>query len=403
MTLEFKTQYLKAIRTRYFNGSKKRKTEILNELCAVTAYSRKHAIRVLSTGHITGKKSSGRTRAFSKEAKTHLQKLWHLMGRICSKKMVSAIPIWLEYYEREDFTFEIREELMQMSSSTIDRYLKTYKRQFARRKRTGTRRSKKFKNIIPIKNFDANPKKPGYVQADTVAHCGNSMSGLFIWTMTVTDEHSGWTENRAMWAKGGGSPLEAICTALGDLPFEPISFNTDNGSEFINREIHNYITVKNKIHFTRSRPYKSNDNAHVEQKNFTHVREIFGYERYDFEDLVDSMNTVYRKYFCVLQNFFIPQQKLISKVRHGSKYVKKYDVPKTPYQRLMDSSEMSTQQKNLLREKFETLNPIQLKKDVNFHLKLFKMQHKELKAKKQALIDYYEETTYKPSPRKKAS
>lgn len=145
MDLPFKTKYLSQIRKRYFSSRKKEKTIILNELCSVTSLSRKHAIRVLSKGHISGKKASGRTKTYSNEAIFRLKKLWHILGHICSKKMVSALPVWIKYYEPDGFTDVIKEEILSMSSPTIDRYLKAYKAQYARRKRTGTRRSKKFK------------------------------------------------------------------------------------------------------------------------------------------------------------------------------------------------------------------------------------------------------------------
>jgi hypothetical protein len=390
MTLKFKTTYLEAIRSRYFAGSKKRKSEILNELCKVTGYSRKHAIRVLSIGHMTSKKNSGRTRAYSNESIIHLKRIWHIMGRICSKKMVSALPIWLKFYQGPEFTPLVKEELISMSSSTIDRYLKDYKKQFARRKRTGTRRSKTFQNVIPIKNFDHFASKPGYIQADTVAHCGNSLSGVFIWTMTVTDEFTGWTENRTMYGKGALAAHDAICTALYAVPFRAISFNTDNGTEFINKILYKLISQDRNIAFTRSRPYKSNDNAHVEQKNFTHVRELFGYDRLEFEDLVEEMDKIYRFHFNVLHNFFIPQQKLISKSRIGSKYVKVYDKPKTPYQRVMESPDISRKRKEDLRKIYEKLNPIELKRELNQKMKEFHKYHEKLKAKKKALVEYYE-------------
>ena len=135
MTLEFKTQYLQAIRRRYFNSTKKGKSQILDELCKITGYSRKHAIRILAEGHMTGKKNSGRTIAYSKDARFHLKKLWYIMGRICSKKMVAAIPVWIEFYQKPNFTADIKQEILSMSSSTKDRYLKGYKKQFMSRRR----------------------------------------------------------------------------------------------------------------------------------------------------------------------------------------------------------------------------------------------------------------------------
>jgi hypothetical protein len=281
MTLVFKSTYIYTIRERYFSASKKEKTAILDELCKVTGYNRKYAIKVLAKGHMMGKKASGKRRAYSTESVTHLQKLWHILGRICSKKMVGALPIWLDYYKCETFSSDIKLELLSMSHATIDRYLSKYKSQFSRRKRTGTVRAKKFCNIIPIKNFEKRNKVPGFLQADTVAHCGNSLSGTFVWTLTVTDEVSGWTENRASYGKDAQSILCAISKAIWKFPCDIKSFNTDNGTEFINEKLK--LFLKNRsIPFTRSRAYKKNDNAHVEQKNFTHVRELFGYERFEF-------------------------------------------------------------------------------------------------------------------------
>lgn len=372
MTLKFKTQYLDAVRGRYFNSSKKEKSQILNELCSVTGYSRKHAIKALSNGHKKGKKLSGRTKTYSRESIYHLKRLWHILGRICSKKMVSALPTWIKYYENEGFNEALREEILSMSAATIDRYLKTHKAQFASRRRTGTRRSKAFKNVIPIKDLDHKASRPGYIQADTVAHCGDSLSGVFVWTMTVTDEHTGWTENRAMHGKNGDNSVEAICSAFGRFPFHPIEFNSDNGTEFLNAQLHKYIFGSQGIRFTRSRPYRKNDNAHVEQKNNTHVREIFGYDRIERKELVPYMNEIYKNYFNVIHNFFVPQLKCIEKKRIGAKYIRKYGKPKTPYERVLESPHITQIQKTRLRARYENLNPIQLRKDFNRLMNRFK-------------------------------
>lgn len=371
MTLEFKTAYLDAIRKRYYAGSKKDKSAILDELCRITGFHRKHAIRILARGHKTGKKASGRTREYSQESITHLQKLWHIMGRICSKKMVAAFPTWLDYYQADGFNNHIKTDLLSMSHATVDRYLKSYKAQFARRKRTGTVRSKRFSSVIPIKDIHTKSHGPGYLQADTVAHCGNSLSGTFIWSLTVTDEFSGWTVNRVSYGKHATSVVAAIMSSLWGYPFNIEQFNTDSGTEFINSKLQEYLDSR-KIEFTRSRAYRKNDNCYVEQKNFTHVRELFGYERYDQEELVYIMNSIYKNYFNLLQNFFIPQLKSVEITRVGAKYVRKYDKPQTPYQRLMNSSDLSVYQKEVLKEKFESLNPIQLRRDLNDQMKRFK-------------------------------
>ena len=371
MTLDFKSTYTTAIRERYFRSKKSEKSAILDEFCEVTGFHRKHAIRILSTGHKTTRKLSGRKRYYSDESIVHLKKLWHVMGRICSKKMVAAFPVWLNFYQAQGFNFKVRSELLAMSYSTIDRYLKAYKTQFARRKRTGTVKAKRFMNVIPIKKFDEKNIGPGHLQADTVAHCGSSLSGQFIWTLTVTDEYSGWTENRASLGKDACGILTAICQATWKYPMDIKSFNTDSGTEFINHKLQEYLDSRG-ILFTRSRPYRKNDNCYVEQKNFTHVREIFGYKRYDKEELVQAMNQIYADYFNVLNNFFVPQLKCVEVTRIGSKYRRKYDKPKTPYQRLLESSQVSNFQKDQLIKKYKSLNPIQLKKDINNLMKRFK-------------------------------
>lgn len=372
MTLDFKSTYIKAIQKRYYNSSKKEKSAILDELCAITGYDRKWAIKILAKGHKTGKKASGRSRQYSLEAVTHLKKLWHIMGRINSKKMVAAFPTWLCFYDHIEFNEQIKSEILSMSHSTIDRYLEKYRKQFARTKRTGTTRAKNFLNVIRVKDFTKKAVKPGYLQADTVAHCGNSLSGQFIWTLTVTDEATGWTENRAIFGKSGHTVTSGFVSILWNLPYTPHTLNTDNGTEFMNEKLQRFITEERGLKFTRSRPYKKNDNAHVEQKNFTHVREVFGYDRYDKEELTFIMNEIYQNYLSTLYNFFIPQHKCIKVERVGSKYRRKFDSPKTPYQRLLDSDCLSMHEKENLKRTYESLNPVELRKELNFQLKRFK-------------------------------
>jgi hypothetical protein len=373
MTLKFKEEYLKAIRDRYFRSNKTGKTQILNELCKVTGYHRKYAIRILAKGHHHGSKNSGRCKMYSETTIFHLKRLWHLMGRMCSKKMVAAFPVWLSYYDAKGFGPLIQAELLSMGHSTIDRYLKSYKSNFARTRRSGTIRGvKKFQNIIPIKSFDTKNTQPGFIEADTVAHCGSSLSGQFIWSLTVTDAFSGWTENRAFLGKSADATLSAIISINNGLPYTVHSYNVDNGTEFLNRYFVEYFEGIKSISLTRSRAYRKNDNCHVEQKNFTHVREYFGYERYDREELAKYMNEIYIEYLNPLLNFFTPQLKLQEKSRVGSKYTRKYDKPKTPYHRLMESRQLSSKQKHDLTRQYEALNPIQLKKELSRKISNFK-------------------------------
>lgn len=376
MGLKLKIEYLRAIRVRYYRGIKSEKTKILDELCAVTGYNRKYAIRILAIKHIEGKKRSGRKKQYSAEAIRHLRILWSKMGQICSKKMVCALQTWLAYYEPDDFTDRTREELLSMSAATIDRYLKSYKAQIGRRKRSGTKSNKSLKNIIPLKDFDHKPSVPGHIEADTVAHCGDSLSGKFVWSLTLTDVATGWTENRAIFGKHSDDVLSAITNIQSALPFDILSFNTDNGTEFLNRNLilhfaQGDFSQKQEILFTRSRAYRKNDNCHVEQKNFTHVRELFGYERLDRAELVTAMNNIYRNYFNLLQNFFIPQLKLKNKVRIGAKYKRSYDRPQTPYERMLESTGLNMGQKEWLRRRFKELNPFELQEQLKREMSKF--------------------------------
>ncbi len=215
--------------------------------------------------------------------------------------------------------------------------------------------------------------EPGFIEADTVAHCGVSLAGEFINTITMTDIYSGWTENRAMWKKESATVLSAISSIETALPFEIKGFATDNGNEFLNHDLHSYFfNRKNRVHFVRRRPYQKNDNAHVEQKNWTHVRELFGYERFEALTEVNYMNEIYETYWNPMWNYFTPVMKLKTKTREGGRIIKVYDEIKTPYQRLLDSGVLTESQITKLKENFAKLNPFNLKKDLNNKLKWFK-------------------------------
>jgi hypothetical protein len=229
-----------------------------------------------------------------------------------------------------------------------------------------------IKNKIPIELLDHEVKEPGFIEADTVAHCGVSLAGEFINTITMTDIYSGWTENRAMWKKESQTVLDAIRSIEMALPFEVRGFASDNGNEFLNHDLHSYFfDRKNRVHFVRRRPYQKNDNAHVEQKNWTHVRELFGYERFEALGEVDRMNEIYERLWNPLWNYFTPVMKLKSKTRAGGKIIKVYDEIKTPYQRLIDSGVLKDWQVATLQENLKRLNPFTLKKELDNKLKWF--------------------------------
>lgn len=206
-----------------------------------------------------------------------------------------------------------------------------------------------------------------------MAHCGDSLAGQFTWTLTLTDLLSGWTENRSCLSKKAENIKDAIEDIENGLPIKLIGFSSDNGSEFLNEILYNYLISKRRtpVEVTRGRPYKKNDNAHVEQKNFTHVRNVFGYERIEGIKLMNLMNEIYIECWNPLKNYYSPCLKLKKKERIGSKIKKIYDKPKTPYQRLLESGQLTMKQEEVLKDRKSKLNPFTLQKKLNEKLKEF--------------------------------
>ena len=373
MSIELKREYLQILRNRYKNLSKREKTRTLSDFCQDFGYSRKYAIRILNrTVEPLRRKKPGRKPKYGAKEVFHLRRIWMETGWICSKNLASAMKLWLPFYDHPLFTNEIRQKLEKMSPSTIDRLLRQYR---CKKGISSTRSAKNLiKNKIPIELLRGKIKSPGFVEADTVAHCGKALLGRFIYSTTVTDLFSGWTENRATWGKDAIEIKKIIKDIEISLPFKIETFASDNGSEFLNEILTQYFWKREKaVKIVRGRPYRKNDNAHVEQKNWTHVRQLFGYGRIDNPLAVSFMNEIYELYWNPFNNFFIPSAKLIEKIRYGGRVVKKYDQPKTPYQRLMESSDIDVNTKRKLQERFESLNPFKLKKDLELIIERFKL------------------------------
>lgn len=365
MSNQAKREYLQAIITRYRAASKVEKSKILDEFSAVCDYERKHAIALLGGKHPPrlGKRV-GRPRKYQPGLlDPHIKFLWLRMGQISAKRMKQAYKKWLPAYRFNGVTPQIKKLLEEMSAATLDRVLEKFRVQLTVGKGLGTTSpSKYFQNIIPLRNFDAEVDRPGHTQADTVAHCGQTTAGSYANTLTITDIDSTWTEARAMMTKDSLVVRRTLKNLEDSLPFPLLSMNTDCGSEFLNDEVARYCVLYNgrTIKFTRSRPYKKNDNCYVEQKNYTHVREAFGYERIESQTLVNLMNDIYANYWLPLHNFFLPTFKLKEKVRIGARIKKTYDPPETPYDRLMQSKHLSSYRKDLLKKRYEQLDPFVL-------------------------------------------
>lgn len=368
MPIAARRAYLEAIWSRYRNARKSAKKHILDEFCATCGYSRKHAIRILNRPLGSREKRPGPQPKYL-EALPALRELWMLMGQICSKKMRAALPLWLPFYKASD---RVAALLLRMSASTIDRLLKAHRERVRGKGLSTTRSAGWVKAKIPLKLLEGEVKVPGYMEMDTVAHCGNSTAGEYVNSLTATDLFSGWTELRATWTKqaegivGAGKKIEER------LPFAMVGVASDNGSEFLNDDFYQWLTKREApVNFVRRRPYKKNDNAHVEQKNWTHVRQLFGYERFEDPELAVMMNEIYQAYWCPLWNLFTPVLKLKAKERIGGQIRKHYDEPKTPAQRLLESPLVPHADKARIMAMLACKNPIDLKRRLDQRLKEF--------------------------------
>lgn len=374
MVLQSRREYLEAIRKRYRKATRKEKSIILGEFCATCSYNRKYAIRLLRKKLLTDPNCKpGPVPIYAKEQLlVPLKRIWFATDQMCSKKLKAAIPLWLPFYdgEYEPLPPDVRQKLLAMSPATIDRLLKPL-RALYKKGRSSTKPGTLLKNQIPIKTHNWDVTRPGYFEADTVAHCGNSMAGDFVFSLTFTDIFSGWTENRAVWGKGSQGVLRQIKNIEEKIVFPVLGFDCDNGSEFLNHHLVKYFTDRPKapVQFTRSRPYRKNDNAFVEQKNWTHVRQLLGYDRFDSPDLVPVINDLYLNEWSLFNNYFCPTLKLKEKQRVNSKYSKKYEPPQTPYQRLLDSDDVSIDAKRILGSVYNSLNPFKLKRKIDEKLK----------------------------------
>ena len=385
MSIKTRQEYFEILRERYRKAaSKKERSILVSEACLSSGLHRKSVIRALNQSLKCDRRMEGmgRPKKYSEGSVGLLKKLYRASEYQCSDKFKEMIPILLRQL-RLPLDADHKEEVLRISASSIDRYLKPFRSQERRRRNSGTRPgSKVFKKVIPLKSLGNIAPRPGFLQADTVSHGGDSVVGDFIWSLTMTDEKVGFTENQAVWGKTAKNVLPAMRHIHESLPFELIAINVDNGTEFMNQYVYeyfHYVAEKNQVPFpmTRSRAYRKNDNCHVEQKNWTTVRQLFGYERLEHKELVPLMNEIYRVQN-LISNYFIPQMKLKSKVRVGAKIKKTYDTPKTPYQRLLEEPSVTEEQKEKLRQTYATLNYFDLQNEKQELLARFETLKKEL-------------------------
>jgi len=381
MSLQSKREYLGQIRSRYHRAGRIHKSKILDEYCEVCGYQRKHAIKRLAADPQRARRKAGRKARYDRERwLPGLKQVWRASDQMCSKRLRAALPKWLPHLKGLDLASKT--QLLALSPATIDRLLKPLRVRYPGRGLGGTKPGTLLKHHIPIRTDNWDLTRPGFIEADTVAHCGNSLAGDFLWSLVFTDIFSGWTQLRAVWNKGAAGIQEQIRDLEKHTPFALQGFDCDNGSEFLNYSLLNYFTRRPRpVAFTRSRPYHKNDNAHVEQKNWTHVRQLLGWDRMENPRPVPLINDLYRQEWSAYQNFFCPSMKLVSKTRVRSRYVKRYDPPQTPYERLLQSQDVSAENKLQLQAAYARLNPFALKKIIELKLKnilaLHRVQHSQ--------------------------
>jgi hypothetical protein len=373
MSPRSKKEYLEAVFPRYKKAkSKEQKTNILNEFCKVCGYHRKHAIRLFSKFKRFVKpklRKPGKPSLYKQPPVLQaLERIWFDSGMPCSKRFVALIPLWLPHYPG-GLALPVIKAIKKISASSIDRALKHTRKKYKRVNISTTKPGTLLRKHIPIKTNQWEEFRPGFLEADTVAHCGGSMAGNFAYTVDFVDIATGWTEQRAVFGKGETDVLAQIKDVEASLPFELKGFDSDNGGEFLNHHLLRHFTDNRKspIQFTRSRAYKKDDNSHIEQKNFTHVRQYLGYRRFDNPKIIDLLNDLYKNEWRLYHNFFLPSVKLIEKERIRSKLIRKHDKPKTPHHRILeaDSLDVPNHIKHKLNQQFESLNPFFLKKIIN--------------------------------------
>lgn len=356
--------YLPRIYPRYQQASGAEKQRILDEFCTNCDYHRKSAIRVLNGPFPVAKRAGKRQRRrdviYGLRVISILKVVWEAADYPWSVRLRALLPEWMPWIRRRfRLTPEIERQLLQISPRSIDYRLRPEKRKLRRRLYGRTRPGTLLKHHIPVKTDHWDVKAPGFTEIDLVSHSGNSASGDFCYSLNVTDIHTGWTETRAVLGKSQEAVRAALQAVCETLPFPLRGSDSDNGSEFINDHLFRYCDSR-AIQFTRGRPYKKDDNAPIEQKNWTQVRRRLGYLRYDTEAAREAINDLYRNELRLFQNLFLPSVKLAKKERIGSRLRRRYEAPQTPWQRVAASPVADPERGAELRGQHQTLDPFQL-------------------------------------------
>jgi hypothetical protein len=377
MSLSAKRESLARIHGRYQRAGRPHKTRILDEFCATCGYHRKAALRLLNHPLRTAPpRRSGPKVLYDPAAVLPVLKpIWLASDQLCSKLLRAALPEWLEHHERRGAPLPeaFKKRLLAISPAQIDRLLRPSRVAHPKKGIGATRPGTLLRHEVPTRGGPPDTTRPGSVEADTVAHCDDSTEGDYVNSLTFTELFSGWTENRAVWNKSADAVLAEVKELERVVPYVMKDFHTDNGGEFLNWALHRHLTGRAaKMPWTRSRAYRKNDNAHCEQKNWTHVRQLFGHERFGHPELVPLMNDLYANEWSQFTNHFKPTFKLLKREKKNGKTRRNYEKkPQTPYQRLLESPDIPEATKVKLRCEHAALDPFALKISIEVKLKKF--------------------------------
>lgn len=373
MNQRTREEVLKKLRRRYELAGAEYKRKLLDQAQELLGYHRKAAIRAMRAPRVVRgpRIITGRPVKYEPSLLTPwLRPIWQASDYACGRRLVAMLPEWVPAYEQHERRMpgEVREKLLSASGRTLDRLLEPLRAQGARR--SLTRPGTLLRQQIPIRGSVWEEGKAGWLEVDTVALCGGSVAGEFVWMVDGVDYATTWVEVRAMWGRGQAGTLKALQDMEASLPFSLLGLDSDNGGEFINYHVLNWLQKRARPAFmTRSRPYKKDDNAHVEQKNWTHIRQCFGYERYDNPEVVEPINALVKGAYGQLLNYFHATLKLERKERKGGQLNRIYGAAQTPLARVLASAEVTPQIKCRLEREKAGLNPFALKRDMARSLK----------------------------------
>jgi hypothetical protein len=371
MKMDSKREYLATMRERYEKiHSKQEKSALISEVVHVVGVHRKHAIRILRKKQLKRAIHRSPRYRYGIDLCEPLQKIWEIAGRPCSKRLepqIGGIIRQLKKFGEITLSEDQEDKLCTMSNWTIDQLLKPERERLQGEGIAGTRRSPLLKTLIPIRTEFEGVTEPGHIEMDTVLHCGETVAGEYGVTVNMIDIATHWNEKRMIMRKTQGKVVGSFHRTRKQFPFPILSIDFDNGDEFVNWCLLGYCK-RHKIAYTRSRPYQKNDQAHIEGKNFISVRKVTGYGRIEDQNIIDMFNDIYENEHRLLTNFFYPTLKLKKKVKSEGKTKKQYEEARTPYQRVLQSSSVSREVKQRLREQYKRLNPAQLHRSLQAKL-----------------------------------